>query len=201
MGYLGYKPADKPLTAADITDSIITSAKIVDGTIVNADINASAGLVLTKLASTGTLTVDNIQFPATAVASANANNLDDYEEGTFTPNVGGTATYSYQDGKYTKIGNVVYVSIGMAITTIGTGSVNVISGLPFTCRGTLSAPTLAVNYFDNLNTSLTFLAGAVNQGATTVAFRSTAGVSINMTIAPSIFKTPSTILLSGCYDI
>jgi UDP-N-acetylglucosamine enolpyruvyl transferase len=60
MGYLGYKPADKPLTAADITDSIITSAKIVDGTIVNADINASAGLVLTKLASTGTLTVDNI---------------------------------------------------------------------------------------------------------------------------------------------
>jgi hypothetical protein len=49
MGYLGYKPADKPLTAADITDSIITSAKIVDGTIVNADINASAAIVATKL--------------------------------------------------------------------------------------------------------------------------------------------------------
>ncbi len=49
MGYLGYKPADKPLTAADITDGIITSAKIVDGTIVNADINASAAIVSTKL--------------------------------------------------------------------------------------------------------------------------------------------------------
>jgi hypothetical protein len=49
MGYLGYKPADKPLTAADITDSIITSAKIADGTIVNADINASAAIVATKL--------------------------------------------------------------------------------------------------------------------------------------------------------
>ena len=49
MGYLGYKPADKPLTAADITDSIITSAKIVDGTIVNADINASAAIAGTKL--------------------------------------------------------------------------------------------------------------------------------------------------------
>jgi hypothetical protein len=49
MGYLGYKPADKPLTAADITDSIITSAKIVDGTIVNADINASAAIASTKL--------------------------------------------------------------------------------------------------------------------------------------------------------
>ena len=41
MGYLGYKPADKPLTAADITDSIITSAKIVDATITNSDVASS----------------------------------------------------------------------------------------------------------------------------------------------------------------
>ena len=31
MGYLGYKPADKPLTAADITDGIITSSKLAAG--------------------------------------------------------------------------------------------------------------------------------------------------------------------------
>jgi hypothetical protein len=49
MAYIGYKPADKPLTSADITDSIITSAKIVDGTIVNADINASAAIAGTKI--------------------------------------------------------------------------------------------------------------------------------------------------------
>jgi len=54
MGYLGYKPADKPLTAADITDGIITSAKIVDGTIVNADINASSAIAVSKIAATGT---------------------------------------------------------------------------------------------------------------------------------------------------
>jgi hypothetical protein len=41
MGYLGYKPADKPLTAADITDSIITSAKITDATIALADLSAT----------------------------------------------------------------------------------------------------------------------------------------------------------------
>ena len=41
MGYLGYKPADKPLTSADITDSIITSAKIVDATIALADLSAT----------------------------------------------------------------------------------------------------------------------------------------------------------------
>jgi hypothetical protein len=53
MGYLGYKPADKPLTAADITDSIITSAKITDATIVNGDI-ANATIALAKLSATGT---------------------------------------------------------------------------------------------------------------------------------------------------
>jgi len=31
MGYLGYKPADKPLTSADITDGIITSSKLAAG--------------------------------------------------------------------------------------------------------------------------------------------------------------------------
>ena len=54
MGYLGYKPADKPLTSADITDSIITSAKITDGTIANADINSSAAIAVSKIAATGT---------------------------------------------------------------------------------------------------------------------------------------------------
>jgi len=53
MGYLGYKPADKPLTSADITDGIITSAKITDATIVNGDI-ANSTISLAKLSATGT---------------------------------------------------------------------------------------------------------------------------------------------------
>jgi hypothetical protein len=53
MGYVGVKPSAVPLTSADIADSIITSAKIVDGTIVNADINASAAIASTKLSGVG----------------------------------------------------------------------------------------------------------------------------------------------------
>jgi hypothetical protein len=41
-------------TASAIADNIVTSAKIVDGAIVNADINASAGIVDTKLATIAT---------------------------------------------------------------------------------------------------------------------------------------------------
>jgi len=49
MPFIGNKPSAVPLTSADIADGIITSAKIVDGTIVNGDINASAAIDSTKL--------------------------------------------------------------------------------------------------------------------------------------------------------
>jgi hypothetical protein len=40
MPFIGNKPASVPLTSADIADSIITSAKIVDGTIALVDLSA-----------------------------------------------------------------------------------------------------------------------------------------------------------------
>lgn len=60
-----------------------------------------------------------IKFPATQVASADANTLDDYEEGTYTPSVtgstsGGPFTFGTQSGYYTKIGREVKVSMFMS---------------------------------------------------------------------------------------
>ena len=73
-----------------------------------------------------------ITFPATASASSNANTLDDYEEGTWTPTVGGTSTYNVEVGRYVKIGSQVTVWGEMWINVLGTGSTETISGLPFT---------------------------------------------------------------------
>jgi hypothetical protein len=42
MPFIGNKPASVPLTSADIADSIITSAKIVDGTIASVDLASNA---------------------------------------------------------------------------------------------------------------------------------------------------------------
>ena len=126
MGYIGTKPSAVPLTSADITDGII----------VNADVNASAAIALTKLASTGTLTVDNIQFPATAVSSANANNLDDYEEGTYTiaTNTNLTANSGYAVFQYTKIGRQVTVNGGLVVSSVSSTN-DVTISLPFTSKG------------------------------------------------------------------
>ena len=53
-----------------------------------------------------------ISFPATQSASSDANTLDDYEEGTWTPVIegtttSGTATYVTRNAKYTKVGRQV----------------------------------------------------------------------------------------------
>jgi len=44
MPFIGNKPTAVPLTSADLTDNIITSAKIADGTIVGDDINSTFDL-------------------------------------------------------------------------------------------------------------------------------------------------------------
>jgi hypothetical protein len=77
-----------------------------------------------------------ITFPATQSASTDANTLDDYEEGTWTPNQGAglTVTGSFSSaGTYTKIGRQVFVQGGLAASTLTCGSSGIItSNLPFT---------------------------------------------------------------------
>jgi hypothetical protein len=78
-----------------------------------------------------------ITFAATQFASSDANTLDDYEEGTWTPTVtfgGGSAgqTYAYREGVYVKIGRLVTVSALFSITNNGSSTGDArLSGLPF----------------------------------------------------------------------
>jgi len=79
-----------------------------------------------------------ITFPATQSASSNANTLDDYEEGTWTPTYLGrttnpTVSYSGSTaGNYVKIGSLVYCRGTLRTTSVSGGSGDVlIGGLPF----------------------------------------------------------------------
>jgi hypothetical protein len=82
------------------------------------------------------LTGGQITFPATQSASANANTLDDYEEGTWTPVLQGgstnpTISYGSQLGRYTKIGNMVNFVLFINVSSISGGSGNAQITLPF----------------------------------------------------------------------
>jgi hypothetical protein len=84
-----------------------------------------------------------ITFPATQSASSNANTLDDYEEGTWTPSQGAgltvTGTFT-SSGTYTKIGRQVLVNGRLTATTLATTGGIMCGGLPFTVeRSTLGA--------------------------------------------------------------
>jgi len=91
--------------------------------------------------------------------TGSANLLDDYEEGTFTPAYElsttnfDSITHDIQNGKYTKIGNVVYcyLSLRTDSITVGSGAGNVIiTGLPFLPSVNVASPQ--IGRYHNWNT-------------------------------------------------
>jgi len=102
---------------------------------------------------------DNLLFDASSkgvylgVTSATpANLLDDYEEGSFTPQYrgsagSGTPTYTDQVGRYTKIGRVVHIQIRLVLSnksTYSSGGTVEIYGLPFSVTNVGAPPPAAV---------------------------------------------------------
>jgi hypothetical protein len=96
-----------------------------------------------------TATTGGIQFPTTEVNVNNANNLDDYEEGSFTPvligsSTAGTATYAAQNGRYVKIGRAVNFNL-YCDWSAGTGTGNLyIGGLPYVADAAGIYPACAI---------------------------------------------------------
>ena len=126
---------------------------IIDGTagitFPNSTTQAVAGALLTTPSFTTTIGLGaatasasgaGVTFPATQSASTNANTLDDYEEGTWTPFGGGITVNSgtpVYAGRYTKIGNMVYLDwrVTGGNVTITAGS-SYLGGMPFTVNNT-----------------------------------------------------------------
>lgn len=122
--------------------------------------------------------------------------LSMYEEGTWTPSLGGTTTYIGQTGTYTRIGRIVFIQGTLSINVIGTGSTSTISGLPFTNI----AEDTPIN-IDVIATSATNIISAnlmINSSASTATIRSrvasSAGDAIN-----AIFANSTLVRFSGCY--
>lgn len=103
---------------------------------------------IAALTSSGLMTLNGgqIAFPATQVPSSDANTLDDYEEGTYTPTYANIAVGNgVVNTRYTKVGR--FVSVKYQITFGTTSSLNasaITIGLPFTgVTMQVVGPTLA----------------------------------------------------------
>ena len=92
------------------------------------------------------LTSSGLAMPATQSASGDANTFDDYEEGSWTPNIlGHTGTAGTwgnigREADYIKTGSMVYISFYAYVNNVGSYSGNLrVTGLPFTNTGILSS--------------------------------------------------------------
>lgn len=145
---------------------------------------------LTDLSAAG---AGQVKFPATQNASSNANTLDDYEEGTWTPSFtslsvvagGGSVTYT---GKYTKIGNTVYwnarINATGGATTASTAGTTFITNMPF-----------------DINASFDSNCVACTTGTVTSLGIGVGGPGADNMFTPTWAATTESILISGFFFV
>jgi len=129
--------------------------------------------------------------------------LQSYDQGTFTPTIfggstAGTATYAYQVGEYTRIGNRVYFSASISYSGhTGTGSLNV-GGLPIAARTRTNMVWNQTVNIQNIAFTGPVLIGTVSSAATSVQCSqiATAGTTTAVPIAASGF-----VSVTGVYEV
>jgi hypothetical protein len=158
---------------------------------------------VTNLTTGKYVPANGMVFPATAVLSANANTLDDYEEGTWTPVLGSDAgesgqTYTEQNGFYQKIGSRVYFQFRVQLSA--KGSVNLeasLKGLPFNVSFVVAFGCGTVTDFRNLELSYTSLGLMPDANNPKMYFRALTAAATSTGFAQANSLYTDTTLIQG----
>ena len=110
------------------------------------------------------------------MAVADANTLDDYEEGTWTPVVtfsggNGDLTTAEALGVYTKIGRLVQIAFNVEFTETTALTNLTITGVPFTSGGT--ARNFVGCWVDNMTTLVGSPIAGLGTSTTTISMQTT----------------------------
>lgn len=155
--YIGYEAR-----GADTDSNTIVIGSFATSLGANTTVIGTASTVSTTFPG-GILSIPGggIKFPATQVPSADANTLDDYEEGSWTPAItfGGAAVGVTYDtgrtkGSFVKIGRTVFVNGRLVLTNKGSSTgFAAITGLTFSSSATPYAlEVVSVGYYANITT-------------------------------------------------
>ena len=183
-GVLTYKDADEATVEANLT---------FDGTdlaIASGNVNVASGY--------------GIDFSATADGGVSTPSelFDDYEEGTWTPTLGGNTSYSIQSGKYTKIGRMVYASCVISVTSLGTGSTSLLSGFPFASvnagGGNMGG---GIFYFASLAVNVITPTLYKANGTTSTNFKSNTAAGTGISGNLAIFGNSARVDFSMTYEV
>ena len=168
-------------------------------------LNSTSNLVLAG----GTAAADGVgvTFPATQVASSDANCLDDYEEGTFTPTVegntiAGVLTAPVRNGYYTKVGSLVTVQVYIGWTNlVGATGYMILGGLPFAASSSTNIySVVSFSYVNYISLTAGYvLTGLINPGTSYVELQqypTGGGASITVPI-----DTAASIVYTATYRV
>lgn len=148
--------------------AIVLTGKTVDGgtfnntAVTNSSIGGTTGTFSGTLTPQGLVDISGasagqIKFPATQNASANANTLDDYEEGTWTvsDSSGAGLTITNNDtAQYTKIGRLVHVQMNVNIQANANGSTTALGGLPFANLASISSLAVGIGVINPMRMTI-----------------------------------------------
>lgn len=149
-----------------------------------------------------------LKFPATQVPSTNANTLDDYEEGSWTPAFTGatldpTLTYTLQRGEYVKIGKLVQANVYMAWSAFVVGIGELRINLPFTSDSSIGAsPGGVITRMRGLTIPSSRVWAQVESPGGTQYVRITGMLSGNSTVvlgATAFTAAPGELCFNICY--
>ena len=193
------------------TDTIALTEGGVEGMRLNSSGNVQFAGNIGLGGTTPTTSGTGITFPAAQSASTDANTLDDYEEGTWTPYFDSASTpgtgrvTSVTSASYIKIGKFVNVQCCIAMSTLGTGGSGFtsIQGLPFTVESGVREFGFGIGYFQNLNTNVVSLGGLANSGSTQILITtlSAAGANMSLSTFSTVIKATTEIFINCTYGV
>lgn len=191
--------------AIDITDT-------ADGTIIHGNsITTVSGGTPRYGCSLGASTVNTVLGPnffqgssgdVNINASATISDASSYvQTGTWTPAIGGNATYTTQEGYYRKVGKQVFLYGKIFINVLGTGSTTTVSGLPFTSKNATnaSAASGSVSFFGSLAVNVTFINPVVTNNAATMTFTTIGAAGATASFATAVFGNSARIDFAVSY--
>lgn len=150
----------------------------------------------------------NIKFPATQNASADANTLDDYEEGTWTPTLTFatpgdlSVTYSSRIGIYTKIGRMVYITFWVSTSafthTTASGTCS-ITGLPFTSSSATFGGAGLSQWNGVTKANYTDIGARIATSSSSFVFQASGSGQVSSSLAAADIPTGGSLVFIGSF--
>jgi len=207
-----------PTNVVTATSTTTLTNKTLTGAVMNGTLGATtpSTVVATTVKASTTMGVggatpsasgSGISFPATQSASTDANTLDDYEEGTWTPGAsfgGGTTGITYHadnGGRYTRVGSLVTLTGYLRLSNKGSSTgVARITGLPFmpTGAGETGNFANAMGYTISITYSGT-LAFYASAGATSLFVISNSSGATSSVLTDTAFANSTATVISLSY--